>query len=250
MQENANYGDFSMYDIRRAIDEMAKTFHFEPLEAHYNFIEFGVNIEVSEDPSILIRNLLLYKQRAFELLPITRAGYGKQCRLEQFTIKLYNKSLQYHLPYNLLRFEVKVTRMEFLKKYGIDSITMADLQRTEVYSKVLVMLLDVFNQILIVNPDFNSDVISNPRDKDLVSHGIYPEYWQKLPRQRKSEQIKRFDDLVGSTQLKRQLSEKIKEKWNQLLNPDKITTFNELQLEANPDKITTFDGKHSVNPVF
>jgi len=130
--------------------------------------------------------------------------------------------------------------MEFLKKYGIDVITMADLQRTDVYSKLLVMLLDVFNQILITSPDIDINSIACPKDRDLVLHGVYPEYWQNLPRQRKSEQIKKFISLSGINFLKVQLSEKIKDKWNQLMSQDIITTYQDGQLCIVPDKITTF----------
>jgi len=239
-QGGTNYKDFTFPDIQRVIKELVNTFQFDPKDAHYNFIEIGVNIEVSIDPTSLIKSFLLYKHKEFEQIPVTGAGYGRQCRLQQFTIKVYNKSLQYGLPFHLLRFEVKITRMEFLKLYGVNSLTMDDLMRTDVYSIFLKILLDVFSRIQLFNPHINFDSIQNPKDRELVLQGRFPEYWKELPRQRKSEQIKRFTELAGTNNLKNELTELISVKWNKLLNTDKLTAFSNEQSNAIPDKLTTF----------
>lgn len=234
-----NHSDFTFSDIQRVIDELTVTFHFDPKKAYYNFIEVGVNLSVLTDPTSLIKNFLLYKQKEFEPLVVTGKGYGRQCCLQQFTIKVYNKSLQYGLPNHLLRFEVKVTRMKFLKKYGINKLSMDDLKRPEVYPSLLKMLLDVFSQILLFNPDLDLDAIQNPKDRELVIEGKYPEYWKSLPRQRKRDRIKRFTELTGVSQIKKQLEEKITAKWNKLFDADKITVCHDERVLVNPDKITT-----------
>ena len=240
-QNGTNYQDFTFPDIQRVIGELVKTFDFDPKEAHINFIEIGVNVEVSIDPSILIKNFLLYRNKEFETLPVTGKGYGRQCETERMTIKVYNKSLQYGLSLHLLRFEVKVTRMEFLKQFGIKSLTMDDLRHPNVYPKLLKMLLDVFHHILLFNSEFNVDSIQNLKDRELVLQGRFPEYWKELPRQRKSEQIKRFTELIGANKLKNELAELISNKWNKLMNPDKITTFNIKDKIYCADKLTTFN---------
>ena len=245
-EDGKNYSDFTFIDIQRVIDELAITFHFDPKKAYYNFIEVGVNLRVSTDPTSLIKNFLLYKQKEFEPLVVFGNGYGRQCRLQQFTTKVYNKSFQYGLPYYLLRFEVKVTRMEFLKKYGINNLSMDDLKRPEVYPCLLKMLLDVFSQILIFNPDLNLDTIQNTKDRDLVLQGKYPEYWKGLPRQRKCDQIKRFTELTGVSQIKKKLAEGIAAKWNELFNADKITVCPDERVLTNPDKLTTLQNEPTV----
>ena len=102
------------------------------------------------------------------------------------------------------------------------------------------MLLDVFDRILLFNPDLEMNSIQNQKDRELVLQGRFPEYWKELPRQRKSEQIKRFTELAGTNVLKKELTELISIKWNKLLNPDKLTTFSNEQRNAIPDKLTTF----------
>lgn len=239
-QGGTNYKDFTFPDIQRVIEELVNTFQFDPKEAFLNFIEIGVNIEVKTDPTNLIKNFLLYRNNEFETLPVTGKGFGRKCELQQMTIKVYNKSLQYGLTSNLLRFEVKVTRMEFLKQYGIDSLTMDDLRGQDIYHKLLRMLIDVFNRILLFNPDIDADSIKNPKDRELVLQGKYPEYWKDLLRQRKSEQIKRFTELTGANKLKTELAELISGKWNKLMNPDKLTTCKIQEDGFVSDKLTTF----------
>jgi len=238
-QGGINHKDFTFSDIQRVIEELVDAFKFDPKDAAFNFIEIGVNIEVSTDPTSLIKNFLRYRHKEFETLPVTGKGFGRKCELQRMIIKVYNKSLQYGLPFHLLRFEVKVTRMEFLKQYGIDRLTMDDLKRPDVYPKLLNMLLDVFDRILLFNPDIDMNSIQNQKDRELVLQGRFPEYWKELPRQRKSEQIKRFTELAGTNNLKKELKELIAVKWNKLLNPDILTTSsNELRNEI-PDKLTT-----------
>lgn len=248
-QGGTNHKDFTFPAIRGVIDELTSKFHFDPKDAHFNFIEIGVNIPVSTDPTSLIKNFLLYNHKPFEPLIVNGAGYGRQCRLQQFTIKIYSKSLQYGLPFHLLRFEVKVTRMTFLQKYGIDRLTMDDLRKPEVYAKLLEMLLDVLHHILLFNPDFNIGTIQSRRDRELVLQGRFPEYWKDLPRQRKSEQIKRFTELTGANRIKEQLKEQISLKWQELMTPDKLTTFQKEQENAQPDKLTTFINQPKIHRI-
>ena len=247
-QGGENFMDFTFRDIQDEIEKLAYTFQFDPKEAHYNFIEIGVNIEVSHEPTSLIKNFLLYRNKEFENLPVQGKGFGRQCVLQQIIIKVYNKSLSCELPYHLLRFEVKVKRMEFLKQYGIDGLTMDDLNSPDVYHKLKKMLLDVFDRIILFNPDTDMDSIQNQKDRELVLQGRYPEYWKELPRQRKSEQIKRFTELTGTNNLKKELAQLISDKWNKLLNPDKLTTFQAVSQNSIADKLTTFNRVQIIQP--
>ena len=215
-QGGKNYQDFSFKDIQRIIAEWTKNFAFKAQKATINFIEIGVNIPVNIDPTPLIKSFIMYKHKPFEKLKTTGKGYGRVCCLEQFTIKIYNKSEQNNLPFYLLRVEIKVTRMQLLKKYGIEGLTLADLTHPEIYPKFLKVLLDIFDQILLYNPNLDIDSISNLKDRELVLQGKYPEYWQNLARTTKFNQIKRFSELAESNTLKQELRQSIINKWNEL----------------------------------
>ena len=231
-QEGKNFLDFSFLDIRRVVNEWTELFDFAPQKATINFIEIGINVPVDVDPTTLIKSFVIYKHKSFEPLKTTGTGFGRICCMEQFQIKVYNKSLQNDLPYYLLRFEIKVTRMQFLKQFGIYRLTLADLKRHDLYPKFLKMLLEVFDHILIYNPNLDIGSIKDRKNRELVIEGKYPEYWQNLARTTKSNRIKKFSDLAGTDSLKHELKQLIKKKWNELttlkesLNPHETERIN------------------------
>lgn len=211
-----NHRDFSINNIRSVIDELVKTFRFDPTKALINFIEVGVNIPFSTDPNPIIKSFLRYKHETFKTMKVIGNGYYRCCDLQQFSIKVYNKSLQNNLDSFLLRIEIKINRMHFLKSWGISDLTLEDLKKRELYEKLLKMLLDVFNQVLLNNPSFNINSITNHKDRELILQGLIPEYWDNLPRTTRMRKISRFSELVGSNSLKAEISKLITAKWNEL----------------------------------
>ncbi len=189
------------------------------------------------DPTELIKCFVLYRNTSFEKLKVSEHGFGKVAETSNFDIKVYNKSLQYNLPQHLLRFEVKVKKMVFLKRYGIENLTFSDLAKQEIYPLFKKMLLDIFDKILLYNPDITSDKFTNNQDRELFLFAINPDNWQNLDHRRKSEKLKRFEQLAGSGEIKEIFKTKISDKWEMLTRPDKITTYLDI---SKPDKITTF----------
>lgn len=241
-QGGKNWQDFNFLDIQETIQELAETFKFDPEKAVINFIEIGVNIQIDEDPTKLIDRFVIYRNTSFEKMKVTGKGYGKVAETENFNIKVYNKSLQYSLPFHLLRFEVKVKIMRYLEKYGIAGLTLADLIKPDIYPKFKTMLLDLLSGILIYNPDIDPDKATNTNDRELLKLGQFADYWQRLDRRRKKEKLFRFTELAGTDEIKEILKCKISDKWELLSNPDKYTTF---ENTIEPDKYTTFENQHN-----
>jgi hypothetical protein len=241
-QDGKNWQDFNLFDIQDTIPELSETFEFDPEKAVINFIEIAVNIPLDYNPDQIINCLVIHGNERFKDLPIKRntKGNGRISEKNDFTIKVYNKSLQNTLPFHLLRFEIKVKRIGFLKRYDINGLTLADLTRPEIYPKFKTMLLDILSGILIYNPDIDPDKITNLNDRELLKTGRYSEYWQQYERRRKNEKSKdliRFKELAGTNEIIETLKKKISDKWEMLFNPDKIHTF---QDRNKKDKIHTF----------
>lgn len=211
-----NYKDFSLQDIQATITELSNNLEFDPAESFVNFIEVGVNIPLTYSPTELIKSAVIYRNNPFTELPVKGKGYGRICNTQRFTIKIYDKSLQYGLLSHLLRVEVKVKKTEFLKQYGISSLSLADLLRKEAYPPFLQMLADTIEGILFFDPRTTPDEINDQKDRDLFIEGRYPEYWQNLSRTTKNRKIQRFTELAGSEKIKSDLIRDVKEKWNKL----------------------------------
>jgi len=241
-QGGTNWQDFNLFDIQETIQELSETFEFDPEKANINFIEVGINIPLDEDPTKLINCFVIYRNTPFEKMRVTGKGYGKVAETENFDLKVYNKSLQYGLPFHLLRYEVKVKIMRYLKGYGITGLTLADLTRPDIYPIFKTMLLDLLSGILIYNPDIDPDKTENTNDRDLLKLGKFAGYWQQLDHRRKNEKLIRFSELAGTDKIKDILKGKISDKWELLSNPDKYTTFNNT---IEPDKYTTFENEQN-----
>jgi len=239
-QGGKNWQDFNFFDIQETIQELAETFEFDPEKAVINFIEIGINIPMDYDPTRLIKCFVIHGNKSFEILKVEGKGYGKISEKDQFTIKVYNKSLQNSLPFHLLRFEIKVKRMKFLERYGINDLTLSDLTRPEIYPKFKTMLLDLLSGIVIYNPDIDPDKLTNLNDRELLKYGKFADYWTTFDRRRKNEKLIRFKGLAGTNEIIENLKCKISDKWERLTIPDKITTF---ENEIEPDKITTLRNK-------
>jgi len=241
-QGGENWQDYNLFDIQDTIHELAETFEFDPEMAVINFIEIGVNIRLDNDPDQIINCLVIHGKERFKELPTERntKGNGRISEKDQFTIKVYNKSLQNSLPFHLLRFEIKVKRMKFLERYGINGLTLADLTRPDVYPKFKTMLLDLLSGIVIYNPDIEPDNLTTLQDRELLNLGQFAEYWQRLDRRRRNEKLIRFKELAGTNAIIENLKCKISDKWERLTNPDKITS---LENEIESDKITTLRNK-------
>ncbi len=237
-----NYRDFHLTDIKATIEKLAETFQFDPQQAAINFIEVGVNIPLNNDPTEIIKTLVIYRNNPFTPLHVKGKGFGRKCETQQFTIKVYNKSLQYGLIEPLMRFEVKIKRIEFLKRFGITGITLSDLKEPEIYPAFKKILLDILNGILLFDPKTNPDKLTTLQDRELFLQGRFPEFWQELPRQRKNEKIKKFGELAGTKEIKKQLEKFISEKWDNLTNPDKLTT-----LKMEPEKQKTGQINPTIN---
>lgn len=235
--DGQNWKDFNLFDIQETIHELSETFEIDPEKAVINFIEIGVNIPIDYSPDQIINCLVLHGKERFKELQIKKntEGNGRMSEKDQYTIKVYNKSLQYGLSFHLLRFEIKVKKIEFLKRYGINGLTLADLTKPEIYPKFKTMLMDILSGIVIYDPDKDPDKLTNLKDRDLLKYGKFADYWMQLDRRRKSEKLNRFKELAGTSEIINALKCKVSDKWDMLSTPDKLTTF---QNCIKPDKIT------------
>jgi hypothetical protein len=81
-------------------------------------VEFGVNIHTDMPPDLILARFIFFKQKGFERqtkFKGSNRGYIQRCTLSNYQLKAYNKGLQYNLNENILRYEIKVTKMQFFK---------------------------------------------------------------------------------------------------------------------------------------
>lgn len=151
-------------------------------------IEFGLNIIPDADTKDLINGLYFYKKTPFTI-PDTKKPYFKKTDATNYKqIKAYAKGLQfldvpqYGINPNTFRFEVKSKQAKNICKYGINTAT--DLLNLESYNRLGQILLDEWEQVLLINLGLKSNELNVlKRDEVLFVKNVKSiDFWSGLYR--------------------------------------------------------------------
>ena len=218
-----NYDDFTYSSLKDGILELSEITGIKPEDATIRNIEFGVNINTDLSPHYYLNRMISYKGIPLDRMQAKSRYIGKDCYLQHYGIKIYNKGFQCDLPDHILRFEVKVVRMIMLKKIGIYSLK--DLLDKDKLEKLKNLLLKIFNNILFYDPDLDTEKLTK-REKQLYELGKNPLYWEELKRNKRISrtsiykqlnEFRRINNEYGNTS-QLELLDKIKKIWSHLLS--------------------------------
>ncbi|WP_354299480.1 hypothetical protein [Pedobacter sp. UYP1] len=121
-----NHSGFNLHDLKQAIRHICKQLMVSPSECRITQMEYGVNLKTSFEVSKFLDRLICIKNNPFNIEYSTKMNYYYS-KTTDYKIKIYDKGLQYNLPYQLLRIEKKVTDSRALRKKGIEIFTLSDL---------------------------------------------------------------------------------------------------------------------------
>lgn len=239
-----NHNDFGISEISKSINDLSSNIRFDPSSARLRNIEFGVNITVPYNATDFLKHQLIN----FKGFPKTKngpyKGKGWMVEFEQtsYLIKFYDKGSHYDLCSNILRFEIRTRRMEYIKSTEIR--TLSDLTDTTKIVRLIPILLNAFDKLLIYDKADESAL--SPEDLSIFLHGINADWWSQMkpvrsstnsndqvvfnPKYRRQQaaykkSFSRFNDMLERNNLnrtKKDLSELIKDKYDQLI---KVDTF-------------------------
>ncbi|ALM48940.1 hypothetical protein AMR72_08595 [Flavobacterium psychrophilum] len=202
--EEHNYNDFDIRDIRFATDEITNTFGISPEMTSITNLEFGLNIPLDEDPQIIIDHRLLMSNFKNHSKDLKFRGEGdyKEFIKTDYSIKIYNKSKQYGQDKHILRVEVKFTMKRKLESLGVQ--TLEDLKSTSVLQNLFEFLMKQFDKLVIVDSFYNRQNILK-RDVARLTQFTNPNYWidaaeTKHPLTR-DKLIRKFASLIRKYRL-------------------------------------------------
>ena len=173
-QHNAD--QFAATDLLLTLDQLVTDYGIDPFTSTINTVEFGVNVVLPFPVAEVLQNLISYKNKPFSRDTRSKTPYH-ECRFQRFTVKLYDKGKQRGLAGNLLRFEIKVSKMAYFDKTGVHLNTLADLLTRANYRPLGALLMDTFDKILFDDPTINPDTLP-PRERTVYQNGRNPRYWQ------------------------------------------------------------------------
>ena len=244
-----NYSQFTFSDFIHCIKKLKNEFGILSDNARIKRFEFGVNIYPSITPNSITERTIAYKRERFCQMQKGRIGgiLGIYCDLDRFKIKIYDKGKHYSLKQNVLRFEIVVKKMvQMHKVWSINVHTLQDLCSRSIWQKLLFILLETYDHILI-------DEISNEEILNIKERRLYLRYrnsdgfkraQRNLHRNTFGNQVNRFKKLQSGvgTGLKRIIRLLIEKTVNHLrikngadapLNNNNQTDHNEEIYSAN-----------------
>ncbi|MGB1042818.1 MAG: hypothetical protein ACPGU6_05450 [Tenacibaculum sp.] len=171
-------------------------------------IELGVNTEIAFCPRLFLTFILFYRDKAPEF------KYKKnyvQFELDEFYIKIYNKSGQYGMSKHSLRFEVKVKKMRAVE--GLNIKTFADLTSDREQS-ILKFLLSKFDEVMYYDCTIRKEELSKLNIKKLIEYSNPNQWTEFYTVKNKSRQKENLKKIIKqhSENLKEQIRQEIIEK--------------------------------------
>jgi len=143
-------------------------------------VEFGVNIDPQIPTRKVLESILNYKGKRPTIRTFQGSGYMVQFDFNQYYLKIYDKGFQNKLPDNILRIEIKVIKMEYLKKYGIHFLK--DILDPAILTILRQKLASTFNDVLIYDNSIESIELSASERLKLKDYSN-PRYWEGLKKQ-------------------------------------------------------------------
>lgn len=176
-----NYASFTFSEVVDTIQQLQDKFGIDPNRARLKNLEIGINLtELPIAPPDFIRSVLTHKGKAFSEM---RSYYGKsigiECYHQRYGIKVYDKGKQYKLPYPVLRFEVKYTRMHDLNEFGI--VYLSDLANPNVWQVFSNQIACRCDEVLAIDPTLQPEALTASERRKLSNYSN-PKYWEDLKR--------------------------------------------------------------------
>jgi hypothetical protein len=217
-----NYDDFTAVDVAEVVLDIERRFDVDINATELNGLEWGANVVLPFAVNRVLDNLITYKGVPF------REGDGKdmeyyECKLTYFKIKVYNKGKEFKLPENVLRFEIKVMKMQYFERKRITLKYFSDLLNRDIYEPLGNILTEVFEGILFGDNTLNESKLSDKEVK-IFLRGNNPKTWKtpkgETERKRLYRLEKSYKEVLErhstGVNVQRVVSELIKNKWSEL----------------------------------
>jgi len=181
-----NHNRFSIKKLFNVLEELTSNYGLNPNHCHLHNIEFGVNIILPFPVNDFLNAVVLFKGTEYNNRNFLSRGKMLKFIFSQYELKLYDKGMQYGCDDNILRIEIKVIRMEYLKYRRIDLECYSDLLNMEIANKLAILLTSAVEELLVYDSTVSIKRLSN-RERIVFINGKNPRYWVELKTQSKEK---------------------------------------------------------------
>ena len=176
-----NYNDFNNEAVLAVLRDLKTKFKVKPEQCILKCLEIGINITPPIPTNEILDNCLLHKTKPFEYQKNSDEGKYKQVQHSQYIVKIYNKALHYQskgfqIGTEIMRFEIKYTKMQKLNEKGIFSLQDLINYGLENFKSDL---LNEWQNILFFDNTIQIDPLSAKLKKAVLEYSN-PNYWTGL----------------------------------------------------------------------
>ena len=224
---NKDLSNWDQFNFSRLRENLAKVLDLLEIEPECIFIqnlETGVNIRPPQPTRRILEGLISYKTTPFVVPKTNSKGKGlihpvkfiREAPIEDKSIKVYDKALEYNLPSQVLRYEIKLKRSREIKKIGIT--TFADLFDTTWQPRSRDLLLTTWDQIIFVDPGLKECNLNRYQLETKYHQWRDYSYWISLNKFSRSRQRQYLENLSrgNSLEAKERLRAEISTTWENL----------------------------------
>ena len=226
-QHNAN--DYYLSSLQNTLNQLYVDIGLNADITPVNGFEFGVNIQLPFNPGNALKCLILHKSN--------KGSYSKnykEFKYKNHTFKFYNKSGLTNIePYhseNILRIEVSVNKMIYIRQKKVHCIVLSDLLDVAVWQRLEQILIETIQECLFI--EFTPGEIRSLSLNDRIKYLEYcnSQYWENLHENRNKYSRERakcdkFIKLHSKSTLKTDIINLIKEKCNELRDVSKTKSM-------------------------
>lgn len=176
-----NYNDFDFEAFLYVLSDLKRKFNITPEQCILKCLEIGINITPPIPTNEILDNCFLHKTKPFEYQKNSDEGKYKQVQHSQYIIKIYNKTLHYKskgfkIDSEIMRFEIKYTKMQKLNEKGIYSLQ--DLINYGLHN-FKNEVLNEWQNVLFYDKTIQIDPLSRKTGLSLLQYSN-PNYWTGL----------------------------------------------------------------------
>jgi len=219
-KEGYNSSDFNIRDFRLAVFDFCKSFDLNPNELRLLQFEAGVNIV----PPMQIRSVL----RAFvcssdgkvsfsQMRSKTGSSLGVEMYRNEYGIKVYDKSKQYKLSNDLMRYEIKFTSSKlFRREFGVEYLS--DLMLLCKWLRISMRVENSVKDLILNEPTFEISGLSSVKKNFIVQSSV-SNFWKELNRRQRMRskiKMKKMVEQYARSDLKSAIQTRVREKLLQL----------------------------------
>ncbi len=178
-----NYDTFRWIEFLRVYEEIIEEFHLDPYNVTISSLEGGLNNQLPDHLNCKARIIpentmyLKGKPKKINRTRYPNEGYGLEIQIGECKYKVYDKGIQYKVGYEILRTECNC-KTRPLSKHGL--ILFSDLLDYQKHLSFGSFLLEVFNTIIVAQPEILLNTALSMEDKIFILEYSDSNAWLKL----------------------------------------------------------------------